>query len=61
MDPDTPQFCKARPLLYGTKKLVQDELERLAEEGTLNPVDYAEWAASIAAVLKSDHKSASMW
>ena len=38
--------------------MVEDELERLVEEGTLKPVDYAEWAAPIVAVLKSDRKSA---
>ena len=58
MDPDaTPQFCKARPLPYAMKMLVKDELKRLVKEGTLKPVDYAEWAAPIVAVLKSDHKS----
>ena len=36
---------------------VEDELKRLVEEGTLKPVDYAEWAALIVAVLKSDSKS----
>ena len=58
VDPDaTPQFCKARPLPYAMTKLVEDELETLVEEGTLKPVDYAEWALPIVAVLKSDHKS----
>ena len=57
VDPDaTPQFCKARPLPYAMKKLVEDKLERLVEEGTLKPVDYAEWAAPIVVVLKSDRK-----
>ena len=53
----TPRFPKARPLPYAMRNMVEDELERLVEEGTLKPVDYAEWAVPIVAVLKSDHKS----
>ena len=36
-DPD-----KARPLPYAMRLKVEDELERLVDEGTLKPVDYAE-------------------
>ena len=58
VDPDaSPQFHKARPLPYAMKKMVEDELDRLVKEGTLKPVDYAEWAAPIVAVLKSDRES----
>ena len=58
VDADAPQrFCKARTLPYAMREAVSDELERLVEEGTLEPVDYAEWAAPIVAVLKSDRKS----
>ena len=53
VDPDaSPRFHKARPLQHAMKKMVEDELERLVKEGTLKPVDYAEWAAPIVAVLK---------
>ena len=52
-----PRFCKARPLPYAMREAVSEELKRLVEEGTLQPVDYAEWAAPIVAVLKGDHKS----
>ena len=45
-----PRFCEA----------VGDELERLVKKGTLEPVDYAEWAAPIVAVLKSNRKSAAI-
>ena len=58
VDPEaTPRFHKARPLPYAMRNMVEEELERLVEEGTLKPVDYAEWAAPIVAVLKSDRKS----
>ena len=36
---------------------VEDELERLVNEGTLEQIDYADWAAPIVAVLKRDMKS----
>ena len=35
----------------------EEELERLVKEGTLEPVQFAEWAAPIIPVLKSDKSS----
>ena len=53
----TPRFCKARTVPYAMREKVEEELNRLVSEGTLEPVDYSDWAAPIVAVMKSDRKS----
>ena len=50
----TPCFCKARTVPYTMREKVNEELNRLVAEGTLEPVDYSDWAA---AVMKNNHKS----
>ena len=40
-----------------TCEKVDIELKRLVNEGTLEPVQFAEWASPIVAVLKSDYKT----
>ena len=58
MDPGaTLRFCKARTVPYAMREKVEEELNRLVAEGTLEPVDYSDWAAPIVAVMKSDCKS----
>ena len=49
-----PKFCRARSVPYSLRDKVEKELTRLQEEGTLEPVEMAEWAAPIVPVLKSD-------
>ena len=49
-----PIYCKARPVPYSLKKKVKEELERLQVEGTVEPVQFAEWAAPIVPVVKED-------
>ena len=39
------------------RTLVNDELDRLEAEGVLKPIQFADWAAPIVPILKSDKKS----
>ena len=58
MDPDAKlQFCMARTNPYAFKRRVGDELEQLVKAGTLELVQFAEWAALIVSVLKSNRSS----
>ena len=52
-----PHFCKARTLPYAMREKVEAEIDRLLSEGIIEPVEYADWAAPVVAVLKSDRKS----
>ena len=58
VDPDaTPCFSKARTVPYAMHERLEEELSRLVAEGTLEPINYSDWAAPIVPVLKSDCKS----
>ncbi len=49
-----PRFCRARPVPYAMKTGVEKELDRLVQQGVLEPVQYSDWAAPIVPVLKGD-------
>ena len=56
-DSAIPKFCKARSIPYAFKEMVEKELNRLVSEGTLEPVQFSEWAVPIVPVLKKDKQS----
>ena len=52
-----PRFSKARSVPYAYRDLVEKELDRLVQEGTVEPVEFSEWASPIVPVLKKDKLS----
>ena len=55
VDPEArPKFLKARPLPYAMTGNIEVELKRLQDEGTIEPVQFSEWAAPIVPILKPD-------
>ena len=49
-----PKFLKARPVPYAMAGKIEAELKRLQDEGTIEPVQFSEWAAPIVPILKPD-------
>ena len=49
-----PLFFKPRSLLYAMRSKVDAEIDRLIQEGIIEPVDFSQWAAPIVPVLKPD-------
>ena len=52
-----PKHCKAQPIPYAVKAKVEEELDQLVAQGTLEPVQMSEWASPIVPVVKPDKKS----
>jgi len=48
-----PKYCKARAVPYALRPKVESELKRLVSEGTIKPVQFAEWATPIVPIMKS--------
>ena len=49
-----PPFCKARSLPYAMKAKVEQELQRLQNNGIIEPVSWSYWATPIVPVLKKN-------
>ena len=58
IDPTVPpKFCKARPVPYAMRQLVDTQLDKLVQENILTPIKHADWVASIVPVMKADQQS----
>ena len=51
---EKPQFFKARPVAYTLREKIETELDRLVKEGTIEPVEFSEWATPIVPIVKED-------
>ena len=55
VDPSAqPHFCKPRTVPYALKGKVGQELEWLESTGIISPVEFADWAAPIVPMVKTD-------
>ena len=52
IDKAQPEFKQARPVPYAVRTKVEEELERLQENGVIEPVEQSEWAAPIVTRIK---------
>ena len=55
LDPTAqPRFCKARTVPYALKGKIEKELDRLVQQGVIEPIYFSEWAPPIVPALKKD-------
>ena len=52
-----PRFCKAHPVPYAVRMIVDAELDRLQQEGIIELVQFANSAAPVVPVVKQDKTS----
>ena len=51
---EKPRFFKARPVAYTLREKIETDLDRLVKEGTIEPVEFSEWATPIVPIVKED-------
>lgn len=58
LKPDTTLVKrKAKPVPYGTRVKVEEELDKFLSLGLIKPIVYSEWAAPIMVILKPNGNS----
>ena len=50
----TPKFHRPRPVPFAIREAIGSELDRIEQNGIIEKVDYAQWAAPIVPVPKGD-------
>ena len=50
-----PRYYRPRPVPYSLRQKVENELQRLQDQGVIEPVSFADWAAPVVPVLKQDN------
>ena len=50
----TPKFCKPRPVTFAVWPKVEETLEKMVKEGTVEKIDFSDWATPIVPVMKPD-------
>ena len=50
----TPKFHRPRPVPFAIREAIDSELDRIEQNGIIEKVDYAQWAAPIVPVPKGD-------
>ena len=50
------KYCRARTVPYALRDKVEQELARLQKQGVIEPVRFADWAAPVVPMVKSDGK-----
>lgn len=53
-DDARPVFLKHRQVPFAVRKLVDAELQRLVQQGVLEPTEFSKWATPVVAVVKKD-------
>ena len=51
---EKPRYFKARPVPHALREKIELELDRIVKEGTIEPVEFSEWATSIVPIVKED-------
>ena len=51
---ERPRFLKSRPVAYALREKIETELDGLVKEGTIEPVEFSEWATPIVPIVKEE-------